>query len=90
MPYTLSGEFGFVIWGLLLGHVIGRLRTRVLLALRASGNASEGARPSPAGAAGWRALTAEQDRRFGSFGGVHCDRGSCGWTDGARGERPPA
>ena len=59
MPYSLSREFGFVIWGLLLGgYVIGRLRTRVLLALRATGNASEGARPSPAGAAGRHALTA--------------------------------
>ena len=75
MAYTLSSEFGFVIWGLLLwegGYVIGRLRTRVLLALLASGNASEGARPSSAGAAGRRTLTAEQERRFVSFGGGHC------------------
>ena len=39
----------------------------MLLALRASGNASEGARSSPAEAAGRRALTAEQERRFGIF-----------------------
>ena len=74
MPYSLSGVFGFVIWGLLLwegGYVIGRLRTRVLLALRASGNASEGARPSPARAARRPTLTAEQERRFGSFRGGH-------------------
>ena len=72
MPYSLSREFGFVIWGILLwGYVIGTRRLRTLLALRASGNASEGARPSPAGAAGRRALTAEQEGRFGSFGGGH-------------------
>ena len=55
-----------------MGYVIGRLRTRVMLALWASGNASEGARPSPAGAARRRALTAEKERRFGSFRGGHC------------------
>ena len=41
MPYTLSGEFGFVTgvyyWG---GYVIGSLRTQVLLALRASDQAT--------------------------------------------------
>ena len=87
-----------------------------MLVLRASGNASEGARPSPQaagrGAAGRRALTAEQECHFGSFGpsrgtrqpsrGHHRvglgrlslpgggDRGSCGWTDGVRGEGPLA
>ena len=79
MPYSLSREFGFVIWGLSLG---GGVRDReaanaVLLALRASGSASEGARPSPAGAAGGthsrlsRSVVSEVSK--GSYGTISWD-----------------
>ena len=76
--YSVRGvwvrDLGSITWG----NMIGRLRMRVLLALRASGNDLEalGARPNGAGAAGRRALTAEQERRFGSFGGGH---GTISW-----------
>ena len=69
--YSVKGVWVRDLGSITAGYVIGRLRTRVLLALRASGNASEGARPSPAGAAGLCALTAKQESLFGSFGG-HC------------------
>ena len=69
MPYTVSGEFGFVIWV----HYLG-VRDRE--AANAGVASAPGIRQrfegsTAGGAAGRRALTAEQELRFGSFGEGH-------------------